>query len=173
MNSPTDVVAYRDSWPDDFHKIAENLRPFLAGFPHSIEHVGSTSVPGLDAKPIIDIDVVVSKAALVDDVILALEAAGYTYQGDLGTEGRQAFDVLPGFTYHHLYLVVANSKPHRDHVDFRDYLRSHPKQADRYAAVKRELSFLLATDRQQYVARKGAVVEELLLQARTDATPAI
>lgn len=166
MDVPSAVVPYRPSWPSEFRELADYLRPFLAGVPHRIEHVGSTSVPGLDAKPIIDIDVVVPAATFVDDGVAALTTAGYAHQGDLGIKGREAFDVLNGFAYHHLYLVVAGSDPHNDHVDLRDYLRSHPAQADRYAATKRELSPLLTVDRQQYVDRKGAIVGELLVQAR-------
>ncbi|WP_051389018.1 GrpB family protein [Arthrobacter sp. 35W] len=83
----------------------------------------------------------------------------------------EAFDVLSGLPYHHLYLVVVGSEPHRDHVDLRNHLRASPIAAARYAAVKRELAPLLAVDRQQYVEGKSAIVTELLAQARAEAAP--
>lgn len=123
MVSPTRVVPYQSSWPNDFHSIAAQLRPFLAGIQHRIEHVGSTSVPGLAAKPIIDLDV-----------------------------------------------VVAGTVPHRNHIDFRDFLRSHPVEAVRYAALKLELAHLLGTDRPQYGARKSTMVQDFLAQTRAGAS---
>lgn len=170
MVSPTRVVPYQSLWPRDFRSIAAQLRPVLAGIPHCIEHVGSTSVPGLAAKPIIDLDVVVPSAALVQDAIAALAAAGCVHQGDLGIAGQEAFEVLPGLPHHHLYVVVAGTLPHRNHIDFRDFLRSHPVEAARYAALKLELAHLLGTDRPQYGARKSTMVHDLLAQARAGAS---
>jgi GrpB-like predicted nucleotidyltransferase (UPF0157 family) len=88
------------------------------------------------------------------------------HEGDLGIPGREAFSVLPGLPYHHLYVVVAGSQPHRDHIDLRDYLRTHPKEAERYAAVKQRLAYLLTTDRDEYVRQKSVVVEDLLARSR-------
>ena len=160
------VVPYRPSWPQDFRQVADSIQPFLAGIPHRIEHVGSTSVPGLAAKPIIDLDIVVPDRSHVAPAIAALGEAGWIHEGNLGIEGREGFDMLPGLPRHHLYLVVDGTAPHRDHVDLRDYLRCHPAEAQRYASVKRELSPLLDTDRRLYTAGKDAVVEQMLQRAR-------
>ncbi|MGB4137676.1 MAG: GrpB family protein, partial [Microbacterium sp.] len=85
------VVPSSAEWPESFARIAEDLRGALSGVPMiGIEHVGSTSVPGLAAKPIIDVDVIVRRHA-VDDVIRALEAVGYEHRGDLGLADREAF----------------------------------------------------------------------------------
>ncbi len=98
--------------------------------------------------------------------IAALEALGYQHKGDLGIIGREAFSVLDGSHYHHLYLVVSDSEPHRDHIDLRDFLRVHPDRAATYGAEKRKHEHLLTTDREGYVAAKGPLVRQLLKAAR-------
>jgi GrpB-like predicted nucleotidyltransferase (UPF0157 family) len=130
------------------------------------EHVGSTAVPGLDAKPIIDLDVVVPDRAAAAAAITALAAAGWQHQGDLGVKGREAFLPPGDAIYHHLYLVVAGSQPHRDHIDLRDFLRTHPAHAARYGELKRRLAGLLTTDRPAYSEGKAEMISEFLRQAR-------
>lgn len=131
-----------------------------------VEHVGSTSVPGLAAKPIIDVDVVVHSAVDVRDAIARLRELGYQHRGDLGIIGREAFTTPSGLPYHHLYVVIEGSAPHRDHVDFRDYLRANAQAADRYANVKVRAAHLLGVDREAYVDAKSATVVDLLAEAR-------
>ncbi|MFD3404444.1 GrpB family protein [Kribbella sp. NPDC058693] len=171
MIVPAEVVEYDERWPLWFAEISADLEPYLDGLPHVIEHVGSTAVPGLAAKPIIDVDVVVPSAGLVPTAISRLVAAGYRHEGDAGIPGREAF-ALPVEVahYHHLYVVVEGNKAHLDHVLLRDHLRAHEADRERYAARKRELAHLLTTDRTDYVEGKGALVEELI--ARADGSPA-
>jgi GrpB-like predicted nucleotidyltransferase (UPF0157 family) len=130
-----------------------------------IEHVGSTAVPGLASKPIVDVDVVVPGHE-VPAAIEALARAGYVHQGDLGIGGREAFTVSPCAPYHHLYVVTEGSQPHRDHIDLRDFLRRNPEHAEAYARLKYELATLLKTDRDSYVSRKGELIADLLRLAR-------
>jgi len=92
---------------------------------------------------------------------------GWRHQGDLGIEGREAFAPPADGAYHHLYVVVAGSQPHRDHVDLRDFLRAHPAQAGRYGELKHHLAGLLATDRLAYGEGKAELIAEFLHQART------
>jgi GrpB-like predicted nucleotidyltransferase (UPF0157 family) len=165
MDPPETVVAYDDDWPVHFEGIAERLRPVLPETTR-IVHVGSTSVPGLCAKPIIDVDLVVRSGADVPLVIEALKPLGFEHRGDGGIPGREAFNTLEGWPYHHLYVVVEGAPPHRDHLDVRDYLRTHPAQAALYAEEKRRLEHLLATDQQAYVLGKGPIITELLRLAR-------
>jgi GrpB-like predicted nucleotidyltransferase (UPF0157 family) len=163
---PAVVVDYDPAWPNAFERLRVRLAPELSEIATAIEHVGSTAVPGLAAKPIVDLDVVVPEAGLVPVAIERLEALGYVHQGDLGVTGREAFRPPTSAPYHHLSVVVDGSPPHRDHVDLRDYLRRHPDQATRYAARKREVAHLLTTDRAAYLAAKSDIVEELLARAR-------
>ncbi len=160
------VVAYDPRWPADFEMVRARVWPAVAGVAVLVEHVGSTAVPGLAAKPVIDVDVVVSDRRDVPRAVAALESIGHRHRGDLGVPGREAFDPLPGLPEHHLYLVVRGSPAHRDHIDLREHLRTHPRDAERYAAEKRRLAPLLATDREAYADGKAWLVRELLAAAR-------
>ena len=160
------VVAYDPSWPGLFGQLRDRVDAALAGVAHVTEHVGSTAVPGLDAKPVIDLDVVVPDDAALPAAIEALAAAGWQHQGNLGIPGREAFLPPADAVYHHLYAVAAGSQPHRDHVDLRDFLRAHPAAAARYGGLKRQLAALLRTDRPAYSDGKAEMISELLRQAR-------
>jgi GrpB-like predicted nucleotidyltransferase (UPF0157 family) len=162
------VVAYDPRWPGLFAQLRGRTDTALAGITQVTEHVGSTAVPGLDAKPIIDLDVVVpdQAAAAAAAAITALAAAGWQQQGDLGIKGREAFLPPGDAIYHHLYLVVAGSQPHRDHIDLRDFLRTHPAHAARYSQLKRRLAALLTTDRPACSDGKAEMISEFLRQAR-------
>jgi GrpB-like predicted nucleotidyltransferase (UPF0157 family) len=166
MHPPAVVVDYDPKWPTMFGEIRSRVGPTVADLAASVEHVGSTAVSGLAAKPIIDVDIVVSDIGDVPLVLERLVAMGYVHQGDLGIAGREAFKPPPEGPYHHLYVVVEGSRPHRDHIDLRDYLREHPHEAQRYAVQKHQIAFLLATDRDAYVRAKNEIVEDLLKRAR-------
>jgi GrpB-like predicted nucleotidyltransferase (UPF0157 family) len=166
MRVPSVVAAYDPGWPELFRQLRDRVDAALAEVAHVTEHVGSTAVPGLDAKPVIDIDVVVPDAATVGATILALAAAGWQHEGDLGVAGRESFLPPPDAPYHHLYVVVAGGQSHRDHIDLRDFLRAHPGQAARYGNLKRRLAVLLKTDRPAYTDGKAEMISDFLRQAR-------
>jgi len=172
---PAEVVEYDPRWAVWFEEITAGLTPYLVDLPHRIEHVGSTAVEGLAAKPIIDVDVVVPSADLVPAAVAGLVAAGYKHESNLGIAGREAFTLPPDAThYHHLYVVVDGNKAHQGHVLLRDHLRASAADRERYAARKRELAHLLTTDRSAYVDGKGALVEEMIARAgdsRPDGDP--
>lgn len=163
-----DVVAYDPSWKTSFEQIRAFVWPTVAGVAVALEHVGSTAVEGLAAKPIIDVDVVVTGSAEVAQATAALTSIGYVHEGDLGIAGREAFAQPAHLPEHHLYVVIEGSQPLRDHVDLRDYLRSHPEQAERYAAEKRRLAHLLSSDREAYVSGKAWLIQEILAAARAE-----
>jgi GrpB-like predicted nucleotidyltransferase (UPF0157 family) len=165
------VVDHDERWAQDFEAIRARLWPAVAAVAVGIEHVGSTAVPGLAAKPIIDVDVVVPDAEGVPRAVAALERLGYEHRGDQGVPGREALSGGEGLPEHHLYVVVLGSRPYRDHVDLRDHLRRHPDAARRYAAEKRRLAHLLESDRNAYVDGKAWVVRELLGDSRKFSQP--
>ncbi len=128
----------------------------------SIEHVGSTAVPGLAAKPIIDIDVLLRSSSNLGLIIRKLAEAGYEHEGDLGVAGREAFRVKPTTVQHHLYVCKFGSREFDRHVTFRNYLRSHPAEANAYAILKRELASRFGADREGYNRAKSAFVQRIL-----------
>jgi GrpB-like predicted nucleotidyltransferase (UPF0157 family) len=169
VDVPDAVVAYDPRWLAQFEELRDRVDSALADISHVTEHVGSTAVPGLDAKPIIDLDAVVPDEAAVETAVRALAAAGWRHQGDLGIRGRDAFMQPADAIYHHLYVVVAGSPPHRDHIDLRDFLRTHPAQASQYGDLKLRVAGLLKTNRSAYSEGKAEMIGEFLRQARGDA----
>jgi GrpB-like predicted nucleotidyltransferase (UPF0157 family) len=131
-----------------------------------VEYVGSTSVPGLAAKPVIDIDVIVRSPQDVPIAVERLRTLGYVYQGDKGIRGREAFMWPAGASPHHLYVVVDGSGPYADHIEFRNYLRRHPDVAQEYAALKRDLAERHRDDRLAYTEAKSEFVIAALRAAR-------
>jgi GrpB-like predicted nucleotidyltransferase (UPF0157 family) len=123
----------------------------------SIEHVGSTAVPGLAAKPVIDL-VVVVRPGRVHAAIERLAAIGYVHRGDLGVEGREAFDVPPGERRHHLYVCAVDSGELQAQLAFRNRLRNEPELASAYTDLKRQLAIRFRDDREAYSEAKTEFV---------------
>jgi GrpB-like predicted nucleotidyltransferase (UPF0157 family) len=165
--SPVVVSDYDEAWATLFEQLARPVRDAVADLGAEVEHIGSTSVPGLAAKPVIDIDVVVRSSDDVPTAVERLRALGYVYQGDKGVAGREAFMWPRGAEPHHLYVVVAGSRPHADHVHFRDYLRQHPDVAREYAALKKTLAVRHREDGLGYTDAKSDFVVGVLEAART------
>jgi len=164
------VVDSDPEWPKQFQEIVAYLSPFIAGSILRIEHVGSTSVPGLAAKPIIDIDVVVANDVDIPVALALIESAGYRWVGDLTVTGREAFEPVstPQLPLHHLYLVVENNRAHADHWLLREALIGDAELIERYGAIKRENVILSDGDGERYVALKADFVAEVLAQARRE-----
>ena len=157
------VVPYDERWAQDFDAIASEIRDALGELALAIEHVGSTSVPGLSAKPIIDIDVVIRDYASFGAVVSALKAVGYHHEGDLGIAGREAFG-YEGKTHlrkHHLYVCPQDSQELKRHIAFRDYLRVHPDVAKAYGRVKEEGAALHPYDIDGYIGHKSAFIKRI------------
>ncbi len=153
-------MPHDERWAQDFSDIASEIRQALGELALGIEHVGSTAVPGLSAKPIIDIDVVIRNYSVFGAVKLALKAIGYRHEGDLGIVGREAFayDGKPHLQKHHLYVCPQNSPELKRHLAFRDYLRAHPDAAREYSRVKEEGASLHPYDIEGYIEHKSGFI---------------
>ena len=154
------VEPYTEEWKRDFLAIAGEIREALGELALRIEHVGSTSVPGLSAKPIIDIDTVIKDGSVLADVISRFEAIGYRHKGDLGIAGREAF-AYEGKTHlreHHLYVCPQDSPELKRHIAFRDYLRAHPEAVREYSRIKEEGAALYPNDIDRYIAHKSPFI---------------
>ena len=157
------VVDYDPSWPAAFEQLRTAIWPCIAEVATAIEHVGSTSVRGLAAKPVIDMSIIVPAAAAMRTVIDRLAAIGYQHRGDLGVPGREAFDRPRGAPPdHHLYACVAGNDGLRNHLAVRDYLRSHPAAARAYGTLKKELAQRFADDVGGYVEGKTEFILAIL-----------
>jgi GrpB-like predicted nucleotidyltransferase (UPF0157 family) len=166
---PVKVVPYSPDWLGQFEQVATVLRAALVKLPSAVvEHVGSTSVPGLAAKPIVDIDVVVDGDDL-PAAIAALETLGYVHRGELGVADREAFNAPDEDPRRHVYVCRRGRLSVRNHLAVRAILRSHPDLRDEYGAVKTALASDPDMDVDTYTARKSAVLQKVL--ALSDLTP--
>jgi GrpB-like predicted nucleotidyltransferase (UPF0157 family) len=167
MGTSDYLSRYDPAWPQSFAQIDTYLRQHIDGFLR-VEHVGSTSVPGMTAKPIIDIDIVVPVGQM-SRMIEQLLGAGYAHRGDLGIAGREAFDtnseLVAALPHHHLYACEEGAFELRKHVSFRDYLRAHPDEANRLSQIKVRLAFDEGLSRAKYIEAKEPHVTPIAIAA--------
>ena len=163
MGKPVTVQKYSTQWKQDFETIKTELEAALGELALRIEHVGSTSVEGLSAKPIIDIDVVIADDSMLVPVISALAKIGYTHEGDLGILGREAFKYAhkEHLKKHHLYVCTQNSTELKRHISFRDHLRSHPDAVQEYSRIKEEGAALYPDDMDKYITYKSSFIGKI------------
>ena len=157
------LVAYDPSWPSLFAAEAERLQKLFAaaGLVVTLEHTGSTAIPGLAAKPILDILGGYAEGTSVPECIDVLTTAGYVHRGQQGIPGREFFRRGNPRSYH-LHLTAIDSPFWRDHLTFRNRLRADVTLRDAYAALKHELAARFPRDREAYIEAKGAFVNDIL-----------
>lgn len=127
-----------------------------------LEHVGSTAVPGLAAKPVIDMDIIIPSRDVWPTIVRRLAGLGYEHRGEVGIADRDAFRAPGDQPSHHLYVCSSGSAALRNHIAFRDHLRGHPGDAAAYADLKLELADRFSDDRERYVEGKTAFVLSIL-----------
>lgn len=156
------IEDYDPNWPQLFEMLRSRIAAVLKELALSIEHVGSTAVPGLAAKPVIDIDVLLKSSTDLPLVIARLAELGYEHRGDLGVSGREAFRARAEAVQHHLYVCPPESREYKRHIAFRNYLRTHAAEADDYALLKRKLAHQFGSDREGYNEAKNEFVQRIL-----------
>ncbi len=157
------VLPYDEGWKAAFEAIKQELEQAIGGMTVAIEHVGSTAVEGLSAKPCIDIDVVIEDESVFDAVKAKLASIGYIHEGDLGIKGREAFAYSDKahLMKHHLYVCPQQSQELRRHLTFRDFLRANPDAVKQYGSVKEQAARLYPDDIDSYMEHKAPCIEEL------------
>lgn len=157
------VLPYDAAWKTAFEDIKCEIQYALADLIIGIEHVGSTSVEGLSAKPCIDIDIIIQDYTAFDKIVKKLANIGYVHEGNLGIENREAFRYSnkPHLMTHHLYVCPQNSKELHRHIAFRDFLRNNPEAARQYGHIKETAAQLFPDDIDQYMAYKSPCIAEL------------
>ncbi|MCJ7739359.1 MAG: GrpB family protein [Anaerolineae bacterium] len=170
-----EVVDYDPEWKHEFERLRSVYLHHMGHLNVDVQHVGSTSVPGLAAKPIIDIDIIVDSAEAVTRVIGALRELGYIHLGDGGIAGREVFErastevpycdsrcAWPG---HHLYVCIDGCTSLKNHLLFRDCLRSRPDVARAYGRLKKELALRYEYSIDTYVEKKTPFIARILTMA--------
>ncbi|MFJ7828134.1 GrpB family protein [Psychrobacillus sp. NPDC096623] len=171
MEKKIKIEKYNSEWEKTFRCLSSIYQRKLGDLILSVEHVGSTSVKGLSAKPIIDIDIVIKNKYLLPPVIKGLDELGYFHEGDLGIKNREAFartnQNVPKdnegtiWMEHHLYVCLQSSEELKRYLIFRDYLRGNIEAVRAYERLKRELA-RSTNDRETYTQGKGDFIESIL-----------
>ena len=161
------VEKWNPQWKYEYEKIVDSLGKDIIYNSIKIEHVGSTSVEGLSAKPVIDLDIVIEKDkfAIIKEL---LNKKGYEYEGDLGIEGREAFSYSgkEELMTHHLYVCPKNSKELFKHITFRNFLKNNPALAAEYSKVKEQAAVLYPDDIDKYMEFKSEIIEKIYKKCR-------
>ena len=158
------LVDHQPGWAEVFERERLLLRGRLGKLACDIQHVGSTAVPGLAAKPIIDIAVAIPSLSVLPDVRTSLVALGYLDRGDFAADGGHLFvrESAPDVRTHHVHVVRVDDPQWRNYLAFRDGLRSDPRARAEYGALKLGLGERVAHDRRAYVAVKVACIRRIL-----------
>ena len=159
------VEKWNPKWKEEFEKIVESLGKEIIQNVIKIEHVGSTSVKGMSAKPIIDLDIVIENDKFLILKKL-LEDKGYVHEGDLGIRDREAFSYINinDLMTHHLYVCPKDSEELFKHITFRNYLRQHSELVDEYSKVKEKAAVLFPDNIDKYIEYKSGVIEKIYNQ---------
>ena len=166
MPDPVIVVDYDPRWPLIYEEERRLILGALGRWVVAIEHIGSTSAPGLAAKPIIDIMVGGRSLDDAERCIAPLASVGYVFKPDDTMPGRRYFNKGPQSDHRHLHMVEVGGEMWQNQLRFRDYLRAHPETAAAYAALKRELAASFGRDREGYTDAKTEFIQSVLRAAR-------
>jgi GrpB-like predicted nucleotidyltransferase (UPF0157 family) len=158
VSDPIVIAPYDPAWPTEFERLRARAVSAVGDLVVAAEHIGSTAVPGLAAKPVIDLVLVVERESL-QPAIDRLTAVGYAHEGNLGVEGREAFRSPAGERKHHLYLAPTDSDELRAQLAFRDRLRESEALATKYETLKRELASRFGDDRIAYTEAKADFIK--------------
>lgn len=160
-----EVFPYKDVWRTQFEQEAQKLKQVFGDILLAVHHIGSTSVPGLSAKPIIDLMPVVRKIEDVDAFQPAMEVLGYEARGENGLPGRRYFQKGGDQRTHHVHIYEKENPEISRHLLFRDYLRCHPARAKVYGDLKEHLARLYPFNIEAYITGKHDLVQELEQEA--------
>ena len=157
------VIPYDEAWKLAFEKIKDEIKEAIGDLIIGIEHIGSTSVEGMSAKPCIDIDVIIEDYSVFQAVVSRLKTIGYIHEGDLGIKNREAFKYSgkEHLQKHHLYVCPKYSEELHRHITFRNFLLSNPTAAKKYSLIKEKAAELFQNDIDGYIEYKSSCIEEL------------
>ena len=159
-------------WAISFQKFKSIYQEYLEDLIMDIQHIGSTSVPGLAAKPVIDLDLIIEDRSFLESIKTILAKLGYEYMGDMGIKDREAFKrtssrtpndgSLRDWPAHNLYVCINGSIALRNHLALRDFLRANPEKAKEYGELKKRLVTENLFDIDLYIKNKTPFILEIL-----------
>jgi GrpB-like predicted nucleotidyltransferase (UPF0157 family) len=157
---------YNEMWKKIFEEESKLISSTINEFLIDIQHTGSTAIPGMAAKPIIDIAVAIDSLSNIEKIIQFLQEVGYHYRGEQGISGRHLFAKGDEENRtHYLHIMEKNHPEWKNHILFRDYLKSNPKVAKEYERIKRELAKKYESDRGKYTEGKSKFIQKIIENA--------
>jgi GrpB-like predicted nucleotidyltransferase (UPF0157 family) len=159
------IEDYNDEWPLQFHELGLMLRKSLGDIAVRIDHIGSTSVPGLSAKPIIDVQVSVRQLEPMLEYKSKIEKVGFTHRSENPDLTKRYFRELPGYRRTHIHVRAEGSWSQQFALLFRDYLRCHQEDCEEYAKVKHQLAETYRNEREKYVDAKETIIWTVMNKA--------
>lgn len=156
-----EVTEYHPDWLELFEKEAEKIRQVLKGELVAIHHIGSTSVAGLKAKPIIDIMPIVHDIDRMEAYFELMQQIGFEQRGEKGIPGRRFFQKGGHLRTHHVHMYAAGNPEIERHLAFRDYLRTHPDEGEVYGELKAALAKKFPYNIESYINGKDELVKEI------------
>jgi GrpB-like predicted nucleotidyltransferase (UPF0157 family) len=164
---PVFIVPYDESWPERFQQLAQQLRNALGPVALRIDHIGSTSIPGLAAKPVIDIQISAADFEPLDAFRLPLESLGYIFRANNPERTKRYFREAPAHPRVHIHVRRSGSFSEQFALLFRDYVRTHPDVAAQYAELKIGLAqrYQLVEERELYTEAKAPFIWKVIAQA--------
>jgi GrpB-like predicted nucleotidyltransferase (UPF0157 family) len=167
MTRKVELASYNPEWADMFLTEAEVLGDVFGDKLVAIHHIGSTAIPGILAKPILDFLVEVPDIREVDDLNSEMEALGYQPRGEYGIPGRRYFVKQSGETHtHHIHIFQTGDPRVERHLNFRSCLIAHPQEAQAYSALKEKLAQQFPEDIDSYVEGKTHFIQDIDIKAR-------
>ena len=165
-----ELTPYTPAWATMFQSERARLQHALGADALDIQHIGSTAVPGLAAKPILDLGIAVATYAVVPTCVSRLTEIGYTYRGYRGPDQGHFFDQGPDQKLtHYLHMLMISDPGWSNYLKFRNYLIAHPASRNAYMQLKQDLASQYADDRAAYTAAKARFVQRILAASNIDA----
>jgi len=166
-----ELAPYDPNWPQDFERIRDKLQRLLAPFVVTIEHIGSTSIPGIAAKPLIDVDIILRNSADISGATQILLEQNYEPRGNRYDDDVWAFMMRDSQPPERVYLCPPNNQTHERRMIFRNYLRAHPAEAVAYAKLKLKLAEIHRHDGDRYTAEKRPFIDAIIEKAGNPKRP--
>lgn len=163
MARRVEIVPHNPNWCSAFENESKHIAAALGSNVAAVHHIGSTAIPTIHAKPIIDMLVEVREIAKVDERDSAMQSLGYEVMGEFGIPGRRYFrkDNEAGIRTHHIHVFEVNSAQVERHLAFRDYMKTHAGDAQKYSELKQELAKKYPNNIEGYMDGKDGFIKEI------------
>ncbi|MTI46706.1 MAG: GrpB family protein [Firmicutes bacterium] len=161
-----EVVNYSSDWKKIYNEESKKINEIMGYIINESHHIGSTSIPGIKAKPVIDILIIVEDIKEIDKYDLQMKELGYVPKGEYGIKGRRFFMKGGNNRTHHVHIYEVGNEEIERHINFKDYLISHPDKAKQYSELKEKLAQEHTYDIDGYIEGKSKFIKEIDKKAK-------